>query len=1597
MVPVAAGGLVGLRRVCGDAGNGIAELFDYPVVSPSAPGGFPREYSRARTVNESTDFVRSAFVLSPPPVGVLVHERSATGKLQATRLVMVVGTPSSSHLAPTPPGRPGFVPVKSLAGTECYAAAALAIVTANEMSERSLPTAAAQAMDLDDGEAAGEVERSRDVAYWNQLKSHALASHAALKAVLNAVPPSDPDYDFMQECASRVDAVDMASLDDVSPGLRVRRPPNPASASALPFVSRFLPPITARDPQPPAQRTSYKPLGLTDIYEADALAEIDGWLCVNDANTRLTERDGPDARLAPLPVLVIGQDRFKPEARGIVWSRQEDGTYAPLDLRASPSTDLNHELLADELPDWPDRALVGGLADGLQYRATSVEGSLATVLSPHLRSLGMHRDSFRAVDKEVKRLALLGYQHVRPGHPYAPMSLRPQGTVERKLEKDRPRRISDGTAPRAHPPLSVNKAVGLKSASAAATVLAERVVEVGGVLARTTPAKWPREVKPDSVDTMHDEVVLRGASDAGFGTIFTFSDDMADQFMQLPLHPMSYWYSAFQWLDLDAVAGAGHVFGSELRVGYGYSPASNYAQRFIEYFLALVRKRMDALQEPKHAHLLATLPSGDSRVRWLRARRQLSLSTRRREDRLYSALGYTDDVWAMVVGIDAYVDWLRSWRSVVVDLRVRMALARKRQLGTSGTFIGVNHHPSAGITSVQTGKVLRLNEMLGRVWRGDPVTFDEWRSTTGLLEHVVISTGGDRPSMYHCYGIAHATGMQGGPRSRLHVEPELRERVGEWLRRLRATAGCFSVEVVIRRVAPASSSPSGVLVRWRTDAGKEGARVPGLGGYMHGYFFAYALELRDLALHITALEFVAAILGCVAFARFAEGLRVQALVDAESIYHILSKQRASSGTMQALHLAYLNEQSAQLPESIEWDWLAGESNVLSDAPSRGELDTLHALASHLGITLRRIDVDTDARRLLDLAHDYVRRAALAGDEPAAKRSKPTNAVRYGEADKPGPAHRAWPAGGVSRSASGLVATRRPAARRAHAAPSVSEDRGAVGTAPTLAARRREPGARRPATAALQPAATSRSAAPASAPKGVAAHGTARPPSAGAPPFTAARPLSTSMSVANRRKRSRGSALDAGPAPRRSKARLPPQHRPPSSVSIEPPRSAPSDRAASGSRWALRPCDPAQARQIASYIERSASHAVPTSTLAKESTSWNYWERYCREVWGTDPRRLNRDAHTGLDREAERDEEVLMAGFAVWLIGQVAPRSRRDSSARPDSLFAHVYSIRRIHLRIHGIVMVRPACMRQLHRAMLKDHVDANGREALLPNRKEPMTVGLLRKLLDVPSGTRVGRAPLDWSSTLGVSLAAMLCTAFEGGFRKSELALPAGATFDPMRASRGSLCWLLQGRYVLAPTRQQLLSIAPGDYAVLTPPPSKADQFGVFFGGRPLYLPHAAGDPTNAAARLATLELTCPVPAVQRRTTPLFISDARRSAIKASAADRLLAGLLVHAIESAERRRHYSWHSFRIGLACALLAAGAPPETIQALCRWKSKESLVVYARLNPESYGAWIAKARLADVTSIQTTNLPPIDDHTYAAVLSQMVDHDPANTVEA
>jgi hypothetical protein len=313
---------------------------------------------------------------------------------------------------------------------------------------------------------------------------------------------------------------------------------------------------------------------------------------------------------------------------------------------------------------------------------------------------------------------------------------------------------------------------------------------------------------------------------------------------------------------------------------------------------------------------------------------------------------------------------------------------------------------------------------------------------------------------------------------------------------------------------------------------------------------------------------------------------------------------------------------------------------------------------------------------------------------------------------------------------------------------------------------------------------------------------------------------------------------------------------------------------------------------------------------------------------------------------------------------------------------------RIHKRA-DFPMVATRRVSAVLKALLRRYVRDNGPESLLPQRKAPLHSGLLRAIFAIPNGVALGNRILCWTDPFFVSVKALLCMGLAGGFRKTEMSNPNALVADgkPLpkgRTPRTALKWRIGGKFYSALSVALSVTLTGGDFALITPFPTKNDQFGDVFGVNPVWFPYDIGEPTNAAAALAALELACPVSAALRRSVALFPVDVALSPMTHSVIDSTLHMLLL-CIMSAAAAAAYSVHSLRIACATALLEQGASHPQIQAFCRWQTLESVALYARMGPElytKYAKWIARAEPAAVTAMQ---LPTIDDDVFVAELHE------------
>ena len=82
--------------------------------------------------------------------------------------------------------------------------------------------------------------------------------------------------------------------------------------------------------------------------------------------------------------------------------------------------------------------------------------------------------------------------------------------------------------------------------------------------------------------------------------------------------------------------------------------------------------------------------------------------------------------------------------------------------------------------------------------------------------------------------------------------------------------------------------------------------------------------------------------------------------------------------------------------------------------------------------------------------------------------------------------------------------------------------------------------------------------------------------------------------------------------------------------------------------------------------------------------------------------------------------------------------------------------------------------------------------------------------------------------------------------------------------------------------------------------------------------------------------------------------------------------LIFGALVPLARLADFSVHSFRIFVACALLAAKRSRETIKRALRWRGDESLDIYARLNDDEWAENVLATYTATVDSSVAARLP-------------------------
>ena len=390
-------------------------------------------------------------------------------------------------------------------------------------------------------------------------------------------------------------------------------------------------------------------------------------------------------------------------------------------------------------------------------------------------------------------------------------------------------------------------------------------------------------------------------------------------------------------------------------------------------------------------------------------------------------------------------------------------------------------------------------------------------------------------------------------------------------------------------------------------------------------------------------------------------------------------------------------------------------------------------------------------------------------------------------------------------------------------------------------------------------------------------------------------------------------------------------------------------------------------------EELADFGAALGTEDKDDRAWTFWEQFCSQ-YGWAPV-LTNESVAGKQSEVARR----LGLFMLWVYPRLHGKYGRRY-AKPQTAMDYALAIIRIFNRRHVAMPKAKAFAAEL-RGLQRAFRNVYGAVTLAPKRRQPMLNEMRRVIQALAEGTPLaGRA--TWSPRtrrIDAKLLLTLAVLWRTGHRIGEVCQGR----DPSEISyltRKDLTFRIGGVILVDPTREQLLLMRDGDICLLAPCPSKPDMTGEEHCPFPSVIPHD-GTATCAAALLVAQELAEPCRGDDRELTPL-IADVKGRPYTYSVLNRQLY-LLVRALFGENIAKDLSWHSVRIGLACALHAAGCPDPLIQLICRWTCPNSLRLYRRIGISEHVHWTTRAQDVSFEATQTANLPTLDNELRSAEL--------------
>tara|TARA_B110001450_G_scaffold108375_1_gene102539 strand:- start:199 stop:1950 length:1752 start_codon:yes stop_codon:yes gene_type:complete len=336
-----------------------------------------------------------------------------------------------------------------------------------------------------------------------------------------------------------------------------------------------------------------------------------------------------------------------------------------------------------------------------------------------------------------------------------------------------------------------------------------------------------------------------------------------------------------------------------------------------------------------------------------------------------------------------------------------------------------------------------------------------------------------------------------------------------------------------------------------------------------------------------------------------------------------------------------------------------------------------------------------------------------------------------------------------------------------------------------------------------------------------------------------------------------------------------------------------------------------------FVNKALDQASRDGKRGRTHTGVKAWFSFCEETMGT---QADRPLDPNAPLWAKLEEEWLCMRFVCALV--------EDRGITPESARVYFSSVQGWHAREHGVKL-------------------AGG---LKLERLPQMLKGLKRIVGEAPRAVRRGIAPqmlrkamdlcLDPKVPLHANIRAALATALQGLLRSAEY-----TTADK--------------RYML--TRADLVQITEQQAIVMMHPCKNMHHLG----GKtcPLVI-GAGGEYVDAVAEIRNMLEVDPSGRSDEHT-PLFRDPATNAPLSYDQIEKVTKELMAAVGEDPSQ---FSTHSYRIGGATALFAAGANETVIRTMGRWSS-DMHRLYVRACFEQCVDWTKKAGSTKVSDLSGT----------------------------